>query len=278
MLQCYNCPMQPLIILHSNDIHGQVDGLARIATLVEDIRAQHPTTPVIYVDAGDSQDLSNPLSKATQGVAMHRLLRVAGCQMSVLGNKCMRRYGMGVVKDYALAAQFPILQANLRLPEGSAIPGTLPSAILPAGNIQLGFIGLTTDQSNFVNEHRLQIESPFSIARAQIDQLKAAGANTVILLSHMGLDMDHVLANQHFDDVALIIGGHWHVLLETGVRVNNVMITQAGSHAEYLGRVDAVWDGNQLRIEQVSVIKVDSTIPQHPRVLAEIQAIESEIR
>lgn len=269
--------MQPLIILHTNDIHGQVDGLARIATLVDDIRAQHPTTPVIYVDAGDSQDLSNPLSKATQGVAMHRLLRAAGCQMSVLGNKCMRRYGMGVVKDYALAAQFPILQANLRLPEGSAIPGTLPSAILPAGSIQLGFIGLTTDQGTFVDEHHLQVESPFGVVRDQIVQLKAAGANAIILLSHMGLDMDQVLATQHFDDVALIIGAHWHVLLETGWVIDNVMVTQAGSHAEYLGRVDAVWDGNQLRIEQVSVIKVDSAIPQHPRVLAEIQAIESEI-
>ncbi len=31
--------MQSLIILHSNDIHGRIEGLARIATLVEQVRS-----------------------------------------------------------------------------------------------------------------------------------------------------------------------------------------------------------------------------------------------
>lgn len=270
--------MQRLIILHSNDIHGAVEGLARIATLVEETRNQNPTTPVIYLDAGDSQDTSNHLSHETQGVAMHRLLRVAGCQGTVLGNKCMRRYGMGVVADYAAAAQFPILQANLRMPEGLPIPGTQTSAIVEAGTLQLGLIGLTTDAATFVDEHHLQAISPFMIIDEQANQLRHAGVHGVVVLSHMGFGIDRVLAYQQHDNINLIIGGHSHILLEEGVRVKDVMIVQAGSHAEYLGRVDATWDGKRLHIEQATVLEVASTTPPHPRIMAEIRAIEAEIR
>jgi 2',3'-cyclic-nucleotide 2'-phosphodiesterase (5'-nucleotidase family) len=48
--------MQSLIILHSNDIHGRIAGLARIATLVEQVRAEHPDIPVLYVDGGDIEE------------------------------------------------------------------------------------------------------------------------------------------------------------------------------------------------------------------------------
>ena len=77
--------MQKFIILHSNDIHGRIDGLARIATLVERVRAENPDRPVLYLDAGDSEETSIRLSNLTKGVAMYRLLRVAGCAVRQLG-------------------------------------------------------------------------------------------------------------------------------------------------------------------------------------------------
>ncbi len=71
--------MQPLIILHTNDIHGRVEGLARIATLVEQIRIENPAIPVLYFDTGDIEENSIRLSNLTKGVAMYRLLNAAGC-------------------------------------------------------------------------------------------------------------------------------------------------------------------------------------------------------
>jgi 2',3'-cyclic-nucleotide 2'-phosphodiesterase (5'-nucleotidase family) len=41
--------MQRLIILHTNDIHGRVEGLAGVATLVEQIRAENPRVPVLFL-------------------------------------------------------------------------------------------------------------------------------------------------------------------------------------------------------------------------------------
>src|SRR5262249_51515430 len=86
-------PMQRLILLHSNDIHGRVTGLARIATLVAQTRYAHPEIPVLYFDLGDIEDTTNRLSNLTKGVAMHRLLSTAGCNAAVIGNATTIRYG-----------------------------------------------------------------------------------------------------------------------------------------------------------------------------------------
>src|SRR3954468_14972682 len=82
-----------LIILHSNDIHGRIEGLARVATLVAATRAEDPRTPVLYFDAGDSEEASVRLSNLTKGVAMHRLLSAAGCDAATVGNGSASRYG-----------------------------------------------------------------------------------------------------------------------------------------------------------------------------------------
>jgi len=74
-----------LTILHTNDIHGRVDGLARIATLVERIRAETPHA-VLFLDAGDVEETTNRLSNITKGAAMHRLLGAAGCDAATVGN------------------------------------------------------------------------------------------------------------------------------------------------------------------------------------------------
>jgi 2',3'-cyclic-nucleotide 2'-phosphodiesterase (5'-nucleotidase family) len=58
--------MLSFIILHANDIHGRVEGLARIATLVEQIRAKNPDVPVLFFDAGDIEETSSRLSNLTR--------------------------------------------------------------------------------------------------------------------------------------------------------------------------------------------------------------------
>ena len=85
--------MQRLIILHSNDIHGRIEGLARIATLIDEIRAANPGVPVLYLDGGDSEETARRLSNLTKGVAMHHLLSAAGCAAAAVGNAAPGRPG-----------------------------------------------------------------------------------------------------------------------------------------------------------------------------------------
>src|SRR5579859_8130049 len=106
--------MQSLIILHSNDIHGRIAGLARIATLVEQVRAEHFGIPVLYIDGGDIEETAEYISNVTRGVAMHRLLSAAGCEVATVGNGGIERYGPQIVEDYARVARYPLFHENVR--------------------------------------------------------------------------------------------------------------------------------------------------------------------
>jgi 2',3'-cyclic-nucleotide 2'-phosphodiesterase (5'-nucleotidase family) len=92
-----------ITILHTNDLHGRVEQLARVATLVRRIRAE-TAHAVLYVDAGDFEETTNRLSNLTKGTAMQPILSSAGCQAACVGNAVWLRYGAQVVADHAAAA------------------------------------------------------------------------------------------------------------------------------------------------------------------------------
>jgi len=269
--------MQPLIILHTNDIHGRLDGLARIATLVEQIRAENSEAFVLYFDAGDSEDTSNRLSNLTKGAAVYRLLSVAGCDAAVVGNAAPLRYGAQVLEEHAAAASYPLLLANLRMPDGNLPPGVQPTALLDLGALRLGLIGVTAEMGAYESFFGLKTLPALPLIRELSAGLRQDGADAVILLSHMGLTTDRELAAGLQEDVTLILGGHSHDLLPEGEWVGEVLIAQAGHYAEHLGRLDLAWDSKRLTVTEATVLPVTEATPPAARVLAEAQAIEQEV-
>jgi 2',3'-cyclic-nucleotide 2'-phosphodiesterase (5'-nucleotidase family) len=267
----------PLIILHTNDIHGRVEGLSRIATLVERIRAEDPAMPVLYFDLGDSEDYSNRLSNLTKGAAMHRLLSTMGCDAVAVGNGAIPRYGPGVLKDHAAASRYPHLLANLRLADDDFIPGTQSTALLDLGFVRLGLIGMTVAMPSYTRFFGLRAVPTLPLIHDLAMELRDDGADAVILLSHLGLAADRELAEELQEDVALIIGGHTHDLLSEGEWVGDVLIAQAGQYAEHLGRIDLIWDGEKLKATRATVLSVTDAIPPSARFLAEADAIEAEV-
>ena len=266
-----------MIILHTNDIHGRVDGLARVATLVERIRGEGRGAPVLYFDLGDSEDTSNRLSNLTKGVAMHRLLSAAGCDAVAVGNAALPRYGPQVLKEQADVSRYPHLLANLLMPDGSPIPGVQPTALLDLGVLRLGLIGVTDPQEGYADFFNLRALSTPQLIRELSAGLRAQGADAIVLLSHLGLEGDRQLAAEIQDDVDLILGAHSHKLLPEGERVGRLPIAQAGEYAEHVGRIDLAWDGEQLSVTRIAVLPVGETAPPSARVLSEIAAIEREV-
>ncbi len=266
-----------LVILHTNDIHGRVDGLARAATLVEHIRSEQRGAPVLYFDLGDSEDFSNRLSNLTKGVSMHRLLSAAGCDAVAVGNAALPRYGPQVLKEQAGASRYPHLLANLLMPDGSYIPGVQPAALLDLGVLRLGLIGVTNPQESYATFFKLRALPAPQLIRDLSAGLRQQGADVIVLLSHMGLEGDRELAAGLQDDVALILGAHSHSLLPEGERVGRVLIAQAGEYAEHVGRIDLAWDGEQLSVTRIAVLPVGEATPPSARVQSEIAAIEREV-
>lgn len=265
-----------IIILHTNDIHGRVEGLARVTTLVEKIRADNPVTPVFYFDLGDVEEPSQRLSNITKGAGMHRLLNAAGCDTAVAGNGAWMRYGPQVLVDHSAAAHYPLLLANLRTADGKPLAGVQPTCILQAGDVRLGLIGVTADTADWLGFFDLSAEPALTLIRELGAALRQDGTDAILLLSHQGLPADRELAAGLQEDVIAVIGGHTHNLLPEGEQVGQVMVAQAGQYAEHLGRLDLSWDGEHLTVTQASVILITEDTPPSPGLLAEAVVVEAE--
>lgn len=268
---------QRITLLHTNDIHARVVGIARIATLVASERAAQPETPTLYFDLGDVEDTANRLSSLTKGAAMHRLLSAAGCDASAVGNAVLMRYGPTALRAEAAVASYPLLLANLRDADGEPLAGTTPHAMLTVGGVRLGLIGLTAVLPEYETFLGLQTLPVLPLVRELVASLRQDGADAVLLLSHMGLDVDRRLASELQSEVLLILGAHTHDLLPEGERIGSVTLAQAGQYAEHVGRVTLLWDGETLSVEAVRVLPVPEETPQSPAVLAVIDVVEAEI-
>jgi 2',3'-cyclic-nucleotide 2'-phosphodiesterase (5'-nucleotidase family) len=276
--------MQKMIILHTNDIHGHIEGLARVATLVEQVRGEHPDLPVLYFDAGDVEETAQRLSNLTKGVAMHRLLSAAGCNAVTAGNGGLPRYSPHILQAYAAASSYPHVLANLLTEDGRVLDGAQATLLLPAGSCMLGIIGVTAttlnNGSSMYELFHLQTPPVIPLVRDLAADLRKQGADIIILLSHLGLPEDILTTLQLQESVDVVIGAHTHNLAPAGVWNGKVLLAQAGAYAEYLGRLDLTWngeDGGRLHVDAVSVQAVTEEVALHPRVQDEIATIERDI-
>ncbi len=269
--------MRRLVLLHTNDIHGRIEGLARVATLVEGIRAEE-SAPVLYLDGGDVEETTVRLSSLTKGAALHRILSAAGCDVATVGNAVWLRYGPQALAENAAAADYPLLLANL-----VPVEGVLPLVVLNAGDWRVGVIGVTDDFAGVFGDFDFAMRSlpVVPLVRELARDLRARGADLVIVLSHLGwrappqrgdVVTDRALAEELQDAIDLVIGAHSHDLLPEGEWVGHVLVAQAGAYAEHLGRVEVRDDGMS-----ASVLPVGEEVPSHPAVLATAEQAEREL-
>jgi 2',3'-cyclic-nucleotide 2'-phosphodiesterase (5'-nucleotidase family) len=260
--------MSRLVLLHTNDVHGEIDAIARVATLVERIRAESDC-PVVYVDAGDVEETTTWISNVTKGAAMHRLLSAAGCEAAAVGNASWLRYGPQVLPAHAEAASYPLLLANVRAPDGSLFDGTRESALVG----RLGLVGVTAPYLEFgIETFGASWVEEGPLVRRLAAELRARGAEFVVLLSHLGLEDDRRLAPELAGVVDAIVGAHSHDVLPEGERVGGVLVTQAGERGRYLGRLELGSEG-----AREELLPVGEDLPLHPAVVAAAEAIEPEV-
>ena len=149
--------MISLTILHTNDLHGRIGQLSRIATLVRQIRRDVEAAGgyCLFVDAGDSEDTTLLESSLTKGSAMEAILRGAGCDYVALGNAIPIRYGHQAVAELAKHFGRPLLCANMKDENGKLVEGLEAFSIRTLGSLCLGLIGLTAPIDSYTTFFKL---------------------------------------------------------------------------------------------------------------------------
>ncbi|WPL11962.1 bifunctional metallophosphatase/5'-nucleotidase [Thiorhodovibrio litoralis] len=282
----------PLTLLHFNDFHGQLDpvedqgdsstkgqhlgGIARLAGLVDSIRKEDPTRPVVLLFGGDLLQ-GTVTSTVFLGLPDIQILTEIGVDAAVMGNHELD-YGQAVFRQILATAGFPILAANL---EVTPIPFPTPATLIlhPPNGPRIGILGLVTEELTTTTHPRntsgIAMRSAEEIAAGWVPWLRAR-SDLVVVLSHLGLAADHQLART-VPGIDLIVGGHNHRLLKQPEIEQGVAILQAGARGQYLGRLDLVVQDGQIDIQGYQAIPVDDRAPEDASVAARVAELNARL-
>ncbi|MEK7809046.1 MAG: metallophosphoesterase, partial [Chloroflexota bacterium] len=133
--------MAILTILHTNDIHGRLDQMPRLATLIARERslARDEGRHVLLLDAGDSSERSIWESSITKGRANFIMLEAMGYDASTVGNGETFQWGLGALAKLVESVHFPVLAANLFAMDSDQppVPGLKSHAIFEIEKLKI---------------------------------------------------------------------------------------------------------------------------------------------
>ena len=231
------------VILHSNDVHGALDGYAYMAALKKQYEAAG--ADVIVVDAGDFTQ-GNPYVSLSKGHSAIDLMNAAGYDLVTLGNHEFD-FGYAQLMENLKDAKFKAICANVYL-KGTTDPILEPSTIIETkSGLKVGFFGLETPETATKVNPALITEIDFSTfdqlyvaAQKAIDGL--SDADVVIGLCHLGIDAEagvngyrstDLLA--HVKGVDFVIDGHSHTTMTIGE--NGEPIQSTGTKFKAIGAI-----------------------------------------
>lgn len=282
-------------LLHVNDTHshleaagprtatleGTVGGIARAATLIGKERMADPNA--LFLHAGDAL-VSDPSFNAYFGVPELELLALLGVDAFTLGNHEFD-FTSTVLGDLILPqakafAHVPLLGANIE--NLQAVP-SLAARITPwivkdVNGVKVGIFGLTVPDVPMSQPAPLVVNPDVAtVAKGAVAALATAGAEVVICLSHLGVLGDEALV-QGVAGIDLVVGGHDHYsfpqpLQRKGPGGKAVLILQAGSHWEQLGRLRFTVTDGALKVVDYVLLPLDSRVPADPMVTAAVEQL-----
>ncbi|UOA32092.1 Trifunctional nucleotide phosphoesterase protein YfkN [Sulfitobacter sp. DSM 110093] len=306
-------------------------GLARTASIVKSIRAE--ATNTLMLDNGDFLQ-GNPMGdyiayeRGMKEGDMHPVIQAMntlGFDASTLGNHEFN-YGLDFLMKSLASADFPVVSANVVKKTG-AKPSDDETLVKPyvlldrkltdgAGaehSIKIGIIGFVPPQIMAWDRRHLegnvQARDILEAARSWVPQMKEAGADIIIALSHSGIGAakeEDLMENASVplaavEGIDAIMTGHSHLVFPSGTyadyagvdvskgTIHGKPATMGGFWGSHLGLIDLMLerDGNGWRIASHSAEaraisqrnedrSVMPLVESDPEILASVQQEHDE--
>lgn len=270
-------------VLHTTDLHGfirpaytydgrtEVGGYLRVASRIRQLRRQIDHT--LYIDCGDLTQGSIE-AWLSEGEIIVRALEQLHCDAWVIGNHEFD-WGTETLRSLMDRTQLPAIAANLTHWPGRAfpLPEVQPYLLFDVAGVRVAVVGLSTPgipnwtRPTLLGDVRIlpSVDALSKIIPRLRDQV-----DVLIVAAHQGYRHrgdDH--ANEinriasAFPEIDLLLGGHTHRVMESET-VHGTVYSQAGYHANWLGRVDIVYDTADDRILELSatVEEIGNRLPQ----------------
>lgn len=246
-----------IVILHSNDVHGAVEGYQYMAGLKSQYEAKG--AEVILADAGDYSQGTVYVS-SSKGASAVDLMNAAGYDVATLGNHELD-YGYPQLVQNLSKAEFEVLCADVFRRGSTIYPA---STIITKGKVKIGFFGLETPEAQTKTNPALTKGLIFldgknltECARDTAAELRENGADIVIALVHLGVDGESApyRSVDLFKDTAamgvdMVIDGHSHTVMTQGE--NGEAIQSTGTAFENVGVI--IIDKKTKKIEKNELV------------------------
>ena len=279
-----NKPSTPIVVIYENDVHCAVDGYAKLATIREQQKALTPY--VTTVSCGDfiQGDLVGAIST---GKHIIDIMNQVNYDFVTLGN---HEFDFGVPRMFELTNKLKaqVVDANFRY-----IPTNTP--VFPAykivtyDNVDIAYIGLTTTSTlssspkKFQDENRafvydFSMNTFYETAQNSINQARQEGADYIVVLSHLGEELDGDHPNSYSliaqtTGIDVVLDAHSHSYLPDSLIYNEaghpVLMSSTGTKFQGVGILTLSPEGTfSTRIESLENVT--------PNV--DIQAFVDEIK
>lgn len=288
-----------LTILHTNDFHARFEpisrfdstcsqddnaegkcfgGYARLITAITDARARNENS--VLVDGGDMFQ-GTLFYTYYKGQFTAEMMNNLGYDAMTVGNHEFDD-GPEVLRGFMDSVEFPILMSNADVSgEPKLADVLLKSTVLEIGGEQVGFIGLTPEDTNELSSpgDNVIFTDPSDAVQGEVDRLTADGVTKIIVLSHSGYGVDQRVAAST-TGVDVIVGGHSNTYLSSSdpnaqgpypTFINGTAIVQAYAYGKFLGELNVTFDdeGELIKAAGEPLI-IDARVEENSVVVARV--------
>ncbi|NRB01953.1 MAG: 5'-nucleotidase C-terminal domain-containing protein [Rhodobacteraceae bacterium] len=302
-----------LHVIHINDLHSRIEpinrfdstckpednaegkcfgGVARVKTMIDQLRADLAGENVIVLDAGD-QYQGSLMYTTYKGDVEAEFMEAIGFDAMAVGNHEFDDGPEGLAKLIDNVS-FPVISGNLDVSQSNLLAGKLQNhVVLDVGGEKVGIISaLATDtvETSSPGENVIFQDEVDSLA-ADVAALEGEGVNKIIALTHVGLPRDMEIAGA-VSGIDAVVGGHSHTYLSasdpkrkgaypTWVSQDDgtlVPVVQAYAYSKYVGHLKLTFnDDGTLSYAEGDTIVLDASVAEDPAIVARVAELAGPI-
>ncbi len=250
--------------------YGRMGGLDRCATVINAIRAARPDA--LLLDGGDTWQGSLTALR-TNGQDMVNVMNAL--KPDAMTSHWEFTLGIDRVTEIVETLPFPFLGANIFDAEWDE-PAYDPYKMFEVGGATVAVIGQAFPYLPIANPKWMFPNLSFGVREERmaevVQEVRDAGADLVVVLSHNGFDVDRKMAAQ-VDGIDLILTGHTHDALPEPVLVGKTILIASGSNGKFISRVDLdVQNGQMMGFRHKLIPIFSDVIEPDAEVAALIEA------
>jgi len=258
--------------------YGKVGGYAHLATLVKRLRAARPHA--LFLDGGDTWQ-GSATSLWTEGADMIGAQKLLGVDLMTAHWEFTygaKRVAAAISKELA---PIEFLAQNVKTVDFED-PVFKPYTLRSVNGVALAVIGQAFPYTPIANPRYMVADWTFGIQESRlqqlVDEVRAKGAQAVVLLSHNGLEVDLKLAAR-VRGIDAILGGHTHDGVPAPIVVGKTLVTNAGSHGKFLAVLDLEVKGGAVTGHRYRLLPVFANLlPADAAMAAYIERVRAPYR